>query len=248
MMKETIYTIPVSKAFTDACPCPFCRLHSQAEQYFTEQTLGASMMEPDFRMLTNRLGFCAGHYAMLLSSPNKLSLALVLETHLEEVRNQLDLCQSSLTASETPQKSGFFKPKPSGAAASGVLSGVLKSVTQSCAVCAKTHATMERYLDVFFYLWSSDSDFQGKFNASQGFCLPHYHMLADKAFTYLKKHQTASFLQALYKKEQALLAALQNDIHRFTLKFDYRNADMPWENAQDAPRRVIEALSGPIYD
>ena len=43
------------------------------------------------------------------------------------------------------------------------------------------------------------------------------------------------------KKEMERISA---DIDRFVLKFDYRNADMPWENAKDAPERAIFKLRG----
>ena len=41
-----------------------------------------------------------------------------------------------------------------------------------------------------------------------------------------------------------MLTALQEDIHKFTLKFDYRNKDMAWGTAKDAPQRVVKTLAG----
>ena len=64
----------------------------------------------------------------------------------------------------------------------------------------------------------------------------------------LSDAEAAKFIPELVDKESALLDALQEDIHKFTLKFDYRNKDMPWGTAQDAPIRVIEHLSGRISD
>jgi biotin carboxylase len=43
------------------------------EQKIIEYTLGASMMEPDFRIITNELGFCEYHTSMLIKQENKLS-------------------------------------------------------------------------------------------------------------------------------------------------------------------------------
>ncbi|MCI5604120.1 MAG: DUF6062 family protein, partial [Clostridia bacterium] len=58
--------------------------------------------------------------------------------------------------------------------------------------------------------------------------------------------KAAQFIAALYKKQKSELARIQDDIHKFTLKFDYRNKDMPWGTAQDAPIRTIEKISGYI--
>ena len=52
------------------------------------------------------------------------------------------------------------------------------------------------------------------------------------------------FTASLYKKQQEMLTALQEDIHKFTLKFDYRNKDMAWGTAKDAPQRVVKTLAG----
>ncbi len=64
----------------------------------------------------------------------------------------------------------------------------------------------------------------------------------------LSDADAVKFIPELVEKESALLDALQEDIHKFTLKFDYRNKDMPWGTAQDAPIRTIEALSGSIAE
>lgn len=247
-MKEAIYTIPVTEAFETDCTCPFCYLYSKLENEAVSYTLGASMMEPDARSVTNQQGFCSKHFPMLFAQPNKLSLALVLETHLESVRSRLDLCGGSVDSLKQGGKKPLFsKTKSSGAAScASMIAGTLKSIDSTCAICSKIDATMERYVDVFFYLWSTDSGFRQKYEMQQGFCLPHYHLLVRQCLDYLKGKQQADFLQDIYQKQQQHLTALQQDIHRFTLKFDYRNQDMPWENAKDAPKRLIETLSGPI--
>ena len=64
---EKIYTIPVNEAF-DACAednekgCPFCEMYRVLQEKELEIILGASMMEPDVRIKTNKQGFCRGHY------------------------------------------------------------------------------------------------------------------------------------------------------------------------------------------
>ena len=45
-----------------------------------------------------------------------------------------------------------------------------------------------------------------------------------------------------FQKERLKEDSGDND--RFILKFDYRNSDMPWGNAKDAPKRLSERLRG----
>ena len=63
---EKIYTIPVNEAFEasaadHACGCPFCALYNKLELNEIDIILGASMMEPDIRIETNKKGFCKEH-------------------------------------------------------------------------------------------------------------------------------------------------------------------------------------------
>ncbi len=47
------------------------------------------MMEPDVRIETNRQGFCFPHYQMMLKKRNRLGVALMLESRLEEIEKQV---------------------------------------------------------------------------------------------------------------------------------------------------------------
>ena len=57
-MKEHIYTVPVSEAFEQRDGrCPLCLLREKWENNELDLILGASMMEPDIRIQTNKKGF-----------------------------------------------------------------------------------------------------------------------------------------------------------------------------------------------
>ena len=91
---EQIYTIPVNEAFeasaSDAsCGCPLCTLYRKLEENELELILGASMMEPDVRIQTNREGFCRLHYDMMFVRKNRLGMALTLESHLKEMKDEI---------------------------------------------------------------------------------------------------------------------------------------------------------------
>ena len=246
-MKEQIYTIPVNEIYDKECACPLCELERRIEKESVEYALGAAMMEPDFRVESNKRGYCNKHYGMMFKKPNKLSLALVLDTHMIEVRKEFEKIKKSANALKTA-KTGFFKKSNSSEIAEK-LAVFAKGVTDDCMVCKKVDFTMERYIDVILYMWSTRDEFKEKFSRSKGFCLKHFQEVCKMIPKALSDADAAKFIPELVEKENILLDALQEDIHKFTLKFDYRNKDMPWGTAQDAPIRTIECLAGSIsYD
>lgn len=241
-MKEQIYTIPVNEAYDIDCECPLCELEKKLEFEAVEYTLGAAMMEPDFRIISNEQGYCSHHYSMLFDMPNKLPLALILETHLEELRKKLgDFKKKADTIGKS--KGGMFKKGGENKFSSDI-SDILNSVSEGCVICDKINCTMEHYADVLLYMWAKDNEFKEKFDKSKGVCLKHMKLLCDMSQKSLSKSQSAQFLSALFSKQLSELERIQAEIHRFTLKFDYRNKDMDWGNAQDAPIRTIEKISG----
>lgn len=241
-MKEKIYTIPVNEAYDVDCECPLCHLEKQLEQEAIDYALGAAMMEPDYRTESNEKGYCNKHYREMFKRPNKLSLALVLDTHLEEIRKKLLKFEKSAKSLEK-SSGGLFK-KSGAAEVSANISAELAKTEDGCMICQKINNTMERYIDVLLYMWAADEAFKAKFDKSKGVCLKHSKMLLDMSSKSLKDAQAAQFIAALYKKQKSELERIQEDIHKFTLKFDYRNKDMPWGTAQDAPIRTIEKISG----
>jgi len=83
-MKETIYSIPINESFAVVDgECPVCRLHRKLIDDTLDYVLGSAMMEPDIRMRTNAMGFCAHHLAALAKRQKRLPLALILDTHLQ---------------------------------------------------------------------------------------------------------------------------------------------------------------------
>ena len=107
-MKEQIYTIPVNEAYETDCECPLCFLEHRLEQEAIEYEMGAAMMEADHREESNNKGFCTRHFNMLFDMGNKLSLALVLDTHLDEMRKKLNAFSKEVQAA-SKSKGGLFK-------------------------------------------------------------------------------------------------------------------------------------------
>ncbi len=245
-MKEKIYTIPVNEAYDKDCECPLCELEKSLEREAVSYSLGAAMMEPDYRTESNEKGYCRRHFSMMFAAPNKLPLALILDTHLDELRKKLGSFEKNTKALEK-QSGGLFK-KNSAEKTAEDIAKLLETTEKQCMICKKIDHTMERYIDVLLYMWAKDEAFRAKFDRSKGVCLHHFKMLAEFCTKSLKGSEAGAFLAALIKKESDELKRIQDDIHKFTLKFDYRNKDMEWGTAEDAPIRTIEKISGYIIN
>ena len=237
-MKETIYTIPLNEAYDEPCECPLCVIESRLEKEAIEYALGAAMMEPDYRVESNDKGYCRKHFEMMFQKPNKLSLALVMETLVAENIKKLSAFEKKMSAKG---KGGLFKKGPS---AAEELIKQLDEMEKSCIVCDKINYTMERYITVLVEMWKTEPEFRSRFENSKGVCLPHMKQLLKAAEKKLGSKDAAEFASILYTKQMQELSRISDDVHRFTLKFDYRNKDMEWNGAEDAPKRSIEKTAG----
>lgn len=232
-MLEKIYTIPVNEAF-DACAadhtagCPFCRLYEKLENDELDIILGAAMMEPDIRIRTNESGFCHHHYDMMAVRKNRLGLALMMESHLDDVRKTMD---DSFAAKMI---------KGVGHAASHRLD-ILET---SCYLCSRIEDSLSKMIENSVYLWDTESDFRQKLTAQPWFCLPHYNRFVEQGREKLQKKRFADFYEAVSTLEKAYFDELRGDVKHFIRKFDYRFEDEPWGNAKDAIERAIRFLSG----
>ncbi len=228
-MLEKIYTIPVNEAF-DACAaepsngCPVCMLRKRLENDEIEIIMGASMMEPDIRIKTNEQGFCGRHFGMMLSRGNRLSLALILESHLAEVRKMTET-------------GGLFGSKTAS------IPDKLEKLEGDCYVCRRIGYSLGKMTENIVYLWDSERDFKMKLSSQPYFCLPHFRTLLSQGRSALNKKRLPEFQEALANVVNGYFDELRGDVSRFCKKFDYRYENEPWGNAKDAPERAISFLS-----
>ncbi len=236
-MKEKLYTISVNDAFHKDCECPVCAMYQSLETEAIEYTMGPSYMEDDIREMTNKAGFCGKHIQQLYRNQNRLGLALMLSTHMEKTIRDL----KGLT--NTPPKSpGLLKKK-----GETPVTQYIKKVENSCFVCDYINNTFERYLATVLYLYRTQEEFRTLLRDSKGFCQPHYGMLYEMAGNELSGEIYQHFIADLNHSYLTNMDRVFADITRFIDKFDYRNADMPWENAKDAlPRSILKLTSETI--
>ena len=240
-MRYHIDTIPVWDALHAQGECPLCTLRRKTEHTLTERYLGASVMEPDTRIRVNSKGFCTKHQPMLYARQNRLGHALMMLSHLREVRQKLE---PVLNQPAPPSRGGLFGLSRRAPASEAAVSSPVAALAQGCVLCDSLQESMERYTYTVLHLWKTDVNFQRELVASRGFCLPDTALLMDMAQTHLSGKALEGFQQTVGLLLRENLKRLDEELERFTLKFDYRNSDKPWGESRDALERTVQKLRG----
>jgi len=234
-MRESILTIPVNEVFEPTEGCPFCRMRDTVETHICEYIMGAAMMESDVRTETNQLGFCHRHYQDMLGLGNRLSLGLMLNSHIENVREEIFAKKGILDA--------LKKDKRSQKAA---------KTQETCFVCSKTDWGMNHMAKSFFMMYRDDSPTNPKFKpmfcAQEFICMPHYAWIRGLAANFLGKGDVSVFLNELDTLVGNYAAGLNADVSAFCNSFDYRNAGKlhspEMEHVRTSVNRSIYFLTG----
>ena len=228
-MKERIYSIPLTDALNDGCGCILCIIEKKLEQDGITYFLGPSLMEPDNREITNDKGFCRRHLNMLLEGNHRLGLALILETHVKAFSKKLNI----------KKKSGLF---PKGID-TDAMSRDLYNALHSCALCDKLSSQMADAAGNLAYLWDKESDFKNKFENSSALCPQHMALALSACKKELSTKKCEEFTQLLINQQKNTLDSLYDDLHAFTLSFDYRNTEKPDKNIADSVPRAVKHLT-----
>ena len=222
-MREDITSIPISEVFEPRDGCPICRMRDMLEARVVDYITGAAMMEPDVRIETNKQGFCFPHYQMMLAKRNRLGVALMLESHLDELDKQIFAGLPLLG------KSGKKQGKDAGQAAG------------SCFICRQVDWAMERMLDSVCRLWENERDFRRLFEEQPVLCLPHFSRLTEVAGLKMSTKYAPDFAKAAAALCRNYLTELRGDVSHFCKMFDYRNTgeDADWGNSKDSIERAV---------
>lgn len=225
-MRESILTIPISEIFEPKCGCPICRMRDMLEQRTIEYIMGAAMMEPDVRMETNRLGFCKTHFEQMRACKNRLSLALMLQSHLQNIQKNIFNRKSIFEGKTAKQKK-------------------VSAINNECFVCSKIEWGMSRIMVTFFELYSKEKDFRRLFNEQEMLCLPHYDLLVGMAADNVEKRWQKQFAEDCAALTKKYLDLLEKDVYHYCNMYDYRNSgkDADWGNSKDSIERAIKFLT-----
>lgn len=224
-MTEKNYTIPINEEFDKYDGCPLCRLHEKLEKQNLDYIMGAAMMEPDVRIETNKIGFCSRHYSDMLSAKNRLSLALMLETHLREIET---------LASITP-KTGKKELKSS--------VDRLIHISEGCFLCDRISSTLEKYCNNIVYLWKSEPVFREKLQKQPLFCFQHMTGLLKSGAENLNDKLLREFASDIFHVTSNGLSKASDEVSRFCKSFDYRYAGEDLGAAKYACEHAIAYLS-----
>ncbi len=227
---ETIYTIPINEVFeenqgAEVPACPLCLLRRRLEENELDLILGASMMEPDTRIKTNKEGFCRRHYGKMLTMKNRLGLALMLESHLDEVKK-------GVSDGILPFKKG-----------AGALA-YMEALGGSCYVCGRIEGHFTRMCDNLAAMYEADGEFRKKLAAQPFFCLPHLKAMGAAGKRVLHGKAYLAFWEEAAGVSRRYLDTLREDVSWFCKKFDYRYENEPWYNAKDSIERAAAFLEG----
>lgn len=236
-MKEELYTIPVNEAIEQDGECLFCTLNKKLESDILDYVLGPSYMEEDVRGETDKIGFCPEHYRQMYAAQNRLGVALMIDTHLKNLRGELN----DLLKTEQGGRRGIFQKK---SPVKSQTAEYTETVSNSCYACNRMKNRMNSYIDTFFYLWKREDEFKNKILSSKGFCINHFGMLLNEAQDRFSAEKYNEFVKLIAPLEIKNLEKLQEDVDWFIQKFDYRFKDEPWKNSKDALPRAILKLSG----
>lgn len=226
-MRDDICTIPVSEVFEVSDGCPLCRMKQTVEGHLITYILGDAMMEPDVRIETNKAGFCSEHFDKMMASRGRLQLALMLETHIKEISEQI------------------FEKKMFNSADKKAIN--VKKVIDSCFICEKVNWGMERMIDTIYRCYEKERDFRELFNNQPQFCMHHFEQLLVGADKKKMPKYASEFKENLTRITAEYVKSLGEDLHKYCSMYDYRSAGKgDWGNSADSVERAVSCLTGKI--
>ncbi len=220
-MRESICSIPINEIFEPKDGCPFCRMRDMLEDRMATYITGAAMMEPNVRVETNKLGFCKTHFEQILERGSRLSVALILESLLAQMEDEL-------LAEKTPIKKV-------------VTAGDARA--NSCFVCENVEKNMIHLSETVISLWQEEEDFRTLYAQQTHICTSHYSMITKLAMAKMRKKNVTAFVGVTAGLTRNYMDTLRSDVTHFCRMFDYRNAGGDWGNSRDAIERSIEFLT-----
>ncbi|MBQ4332728.1 MAG: hypothetical protein IJC33_02995 [Clostridia bacterium] len=225
-MRYDITNIPIAEVFEEGDGCPICRLRNTLENRAVEYITGAAMMEPDVRIETNKKGFCLDHYRQILKQRNRLSVALMLESHLDEMEKQI------FAGAPLVGKNAKKQARDANRSAC------------TCFVCDQMGDAMEKMLATVCRTYETQKEFRQLFEDQPCLCLPHFSDLVAASAGAMSKKAQPDFAKAASQLAHRYLTELRGDVHHFCEMYDHRNAGSnDWGNSKDSIERAIWYLT-----
>jgi hypothetical protein len=232
----------VHDAYAAGGECPLCALAGAAEQTYLRSFQHSRVMEPNVRVMTNRTGFCPSHSHKLYAGENKLGVALVLHTHLRE---QLPVLRTALGRLSDAATAALRVSRR--AARLDDATAALATLRDRCFICDLLGEDLERYAFTILYLWGKDPDFLPTYQASRGFCVPHFLSMLGHARKLLKGERLERWVRDTAPLIEASLQELDRDLLAFTQLYQDANRSMGSEQERTALARTLQKLEGSLF-
>ena len=229
-MKPDITTIPITEIFSDIDGCPICRMRRMSEDRYVEYIAGAAMMAPEIRVVTNRMGFCHRHYSLMINRGPRLSNALILQSHLGEIRQKV------------------FPKKPDDPPSKQMLESI-RELSRSCYVCDLVEKDILHLLSTVYVQFGKDEEFRRQYRAQQFLCLDDYALImANLNKRAMDKRILSEFCEATNALAQGYIDTLYDDVSHFASMYDYRNRGGDYGNSKDSIERTVNFLTSRPVD
>ncbi len=227
-MRDDICTIPVSEIFEVQDGCPICRMRDTVESHLVDYILGDAMMEPDVRIKTNETGFCEFHYDQMMNRRGRLQLALMLQTHMEEIGK--GVFRKKLFSSDSRKEAEAHR------------------ISSQCFICEKVEWGLSRMIETVYRCYENERDFRALFNAQPMFCLPHYERLLAGASKRNMRSYGSEFSENLNRITGEACRSLSADLAKYCTMYDYRAKETgDWGTSRTAVERTVAFLNGRHY-
>lgn len=219
-MKYDICTIPVSEVFEKAEGCPVCAIKNEIENRLIDFIVGDAMMEPSVRVETNKKGFCERHLSQIVSQQKRLPIALMLDTHLEYIQNNMLGKKYKKSMSESA-----------------------RTAADSCFICEYLEDSYRHSLATLVLMYANDEDFRKIFNSREYICFEHYADLLEAAGKHLKSRARNDFTAACSRIVEKQCAEMRGNLKTFIDAFDYRTEDKSMsEDSKKSIEKIVRFL------
>ena len=203
----------------ESSECPLCEIKKIVEEQFLHEFLNDAVMEDNTRIKVGKKGFCEKHFDMLFSRPNKLSVALQINTRIDNVKNLFETAKNPRQAKALADK--------------------IDQSLSTCVICEYVQESMVKYYKTIAQMFVREKDFYKLLISCKGFCMHHYAELLR--YSSYAGFGAKSYLELLSDTQVRNTQRLQGELKEFCDKHDYRNALKPLGNAQTAlPRTRIK--------
>lgn len=206
----------VMDAFQQREACPFCALKASLEEDFVAHYYDEMVMDDAYQGRILEEGLCGQHLTRLERYPDRLGLALTLQTLLK--RSQQLLATRNLAA---------------------------VSQVDSCPACQWVQQELHRFMLTAAELFGQNPGFAAVLHQAHPMCLAHLSAFAQVAQAHLRPPRRQQLLTALANKERAVLAEISQGVEAFIRSYDYRQRAQPVDpKAVAAVAEALNLLRG----